>query len=67
VGLAAFALFMGWAFYQVSQSAHGLRSLGPIWPYAVGGALIVGALSGFFMWLAFYSANHGYDDPDRPE
>jgi hypothetical protein len=60
--LAAFAVFAGWAFFQGSQVGGGLRVLGPIWPYVVGGLLIVGGLAGFLMWLAFYSANHGYDD-----
>jgi 4-hydroxybenzoate polyprenyltransferase len=63
VGLAAFAVFAGWAFVEGSQLGGGWRSLGPIWPYVVGGVLIVAALAGFLMWLAFYSANHGYDEP----
>jgi hypothetical protein len=29
----------------------------------VGGVLVVAALAGFLMWLAFYSAKHGYDEP----
>ncbi len=62
LGLAAFALFTGWAFFAASRIGGGWRSLGPIWPYVAGGALVVGALAGFLMWLAFYSANHGYDD-----
>ena len=65
VALAAFALFLGWAFFQASVRGDGWRSLGPIWPYVLGGVLAVGALTGFFMWLAFYSARHGYDDLDR--
>jgi hypothetical protein len=43
--------------------------LEPIWPYVVGGVVITGGLAGVLMWLAFYSANHGYDDridPDEP-
>jgi hypothetical protein len=64
-GLAVFALFLGWAFYQASVTGDGWRSLGPIWPYVLGGVIMVGALTGFFMWLAFYSARHGYDDRDR--
>jgi hypothetical protein len=62
LGLAGFAAFAGWAFYEAGRYEGGWRSLGPIWPYAAGGVLLVGVLSGFFMWLAFYSANHGYDD-----
>jgi hypothetical protein len=63
LALAAFAVFAGWAFFEGSQVGGGWRSLGPIWPYVAGGVLIVAALAGFLMWLAFYSANHGYDEP----
>ena len=66
MALAAFALFLGWAFFRISVVGGGWRSLGPIWPYVIGGMVAVGALTGFFMWLAFYSARHGYDDLDRP-
>jgi hypothetical protein len=62
LGLAAFALFAGWAFFGGTKVGDGWRTLGPIWPYLVGGMLIVAALTGFLMWLAFYSANNGYDD-----
>lgn len=62
VGLAVFAVFTGWAFYRASELGGGWRSLGPIWPYVAGGVLIVAALAGFLMWLAFYSARHGYDE-----
>jgi hypothetical protein len=63
LGLAAFAVFAGWAFFEGSKMSGGWRSsLGPIWPYVLGGSLVVGALTGVFMWLAFYSANHGYDE-----
>ena len=36
------------------------RGLVPL--YVVGGVVVTAALAGFLMWLAFYSANHGYDD-----
>jgi hypothetical protein len=62
LGLAVFAGFAGWAFFEGSHFGGGWRSLGPIWPYVVGGCVIVAALAGVLMWLAFYSANHGYDD-----
>lgn len=62
LGLAAFAVFAGWAFFAASAIGGGWASLGPIWPYVVGGVVVVAALAGFLMWLAFYSANHGYDD-----
>ena len=67
-GLAGFALLLGWAFYQVSVEAGGGRSLGPIWPYVIGGVVALGGLIGFFMWLAAYTARHGHDDVDpRPD
>jgi len=70
LGLAATAVFAGWAFFAASKMSGGWRSLGPIWPYVAGGVAVTGALTGLLMWLAFYSANHGYDepyDPDEPE
>ena len=51
LGLAAFAVFAGWAFFAGSKLGGGWHSLGPIWPYVLGGALIVGALTGVLMWL----------------
>jgi hypothetical protein len=62
LGLAGFAGFTVWAFVDAERMGSGWESLGPVWPYVVGGALTVGALAGVLMWLAFYSANHGYDD-----
>ena len=67
LGLAAFAVFAGWAFFAGTRLQGGWRSLGPIWPYLAGGALIAMALAGFLTWLAFYSANHGYDDRIDPD
>jgi len=66
-GLAAFAVFAGWAFFEASKLGGGWRSLGPIWPYVAAGCVVVAALAGFLMWLAFYSANHGYDDQFDPD
>lgn len=67
LGLSAFAVFAGWAFFAGSRLGGGWRSLGPIWPYLLGGVAVVAALAGFLMWLAFYSANHGYDEPYDPD
>jgi hypothetical protein len=61
-GLSATAAFMGWALYQGSQIGGGWSSLAPIWPYVAGGLIVVGALTGGLMWLAFYSDRKGYDD-----
>lgn len=67
LGLAGFAMFAGWAFFASSKLGGGWRSLGPIWPYVVGGVVVVAALAGVLMWLAFYSANHGFDEPYDPD
>jgi len=61
-GLAAFAVFAAWAFREGSVLSGGWRSLNPIWPYVIGSCVTVAALAGSLMWLAFYSASHGYDD-----
>ncbi|MFL5296193.1 MAG: hypothetical protein ACJ798_07400 [Phenylobacterium sp.] len=70
LALAGFAVFAGWAFFATSRMGSGWDDLGPIWPYVAGGVVVTAALTGFLMWLAFYSANHGYDDrideDDRP-
>ena len=65
--LAGFALFAGWAFYATSKMGSGWADLRPIWPYVVGGVAVTAALATFLMWLAFYSANHGYDDRIDPD
>ena len=62
LALAGFALFTGWAFFATKNMGNGWKDLGPIWPYVVGGVAVTAILAGFLMWLAFYSANHGYDD-----
>jgi hypothetical protein len=48
----------GWAFFSASQPTPDGWSLGPLWPYALGGGLLFVALLGFLTWLAFYSAKH---------
>jgi hypothetical protein len=65
LGLAALAAFAGWAFFAVSQVGGGWRGLAPIWPFVLGAVVVVAILSGGLMWLAFYSANHGFDDHDE--
>ncbi len=63
LGLAGFTAFTVWAFFATAKMGGGWnKSLMPIWPYVVGGVVATGALAGVLMWLAFYSANHGYDD-----
>ncbi len=68
-GLALFALLCGWMVFQASRVGDGWGGLGPILPYVIGGLLGVGVLTGVLIWLAFYSARHGYDyrfGPDEP-
>jgi hypothetical protein len=67
LALAGFALFAGWAFYATSKMGSGWADLRPIWPYVLGGVIVTAGLAGFLMWLAFYSANHGYDDRIDPD
>jgi hypothetical protein len=70
LGLAAavgFLGFLGWAVWASSKQGSGWRGLIPIWPYVLGGVLVVGALTGGLMFLAFYSADHGYDEPLEPK
>jgi hypothetical protein len=67
IGLALFGAFAAWAFVVTSKIDGGWRSLLPVWPYVLGGLITVAALTGGLMWLAFYSANHGYDDRFDPE
>jgi len=66
-GLGAFGAFAVWAFHAAGRLGGGWSDLVPIWPYVLGGVLMVGVLTAALMWLAFYSDRHGYDDPpDRP-
>ena len=65
LGLAGLAAFAVWAFVVVSRMGGGWRSIAPVWPFVAAGLITVGLVAGGFMWLAFYSANHGYDD--RPD
>ena len=67
LGLALFSIFAGWTFFESSKVSNGWRSLGPLWPYAVGAVVVVVALVALLLWLAFYSANKGYDDRIDPE
>lgn len=67
LGLAAFAVLSGWAFFEASTLGGAAWSLGPLWPYVVGGVAVVGALVAFLMWLAFYSAGFGSGERIDPE
>jgi len=62
IGLALFAAFAVWAFHEGESLGGGWGSLRSVWPYVIGGVLAVAALAGGLMWLAFFSADRGYDD-----
>ncbi|HEY8573207.1 hypothetical protein [Phenylobacterium sp.] len=62
--LAAFAVAAGWFFFSASEPTPNGWSLGPLWPYLVGAAVLALALGGFLTWLAFYSARHDLDERD---
>lgn len=62
LALAAFAVGAGWLFFAASEPSPGGWSLGPLWPYALGGLLLLVAIGGFFAWLTSYNARHHYDD-----
>ncbi|MBT9472871.1 MAG: hypothetical protein V4514_12105 [Pseudomonadota bacterium] len=63
LGFAVLAAFGGWIFYAGSRIGGGWDALTPVLLYVVGGLLTVGALASGLMWLAFYSARRGYDEP----
>lgn len=70
--LAAPALIagvLGWGYHANSQLGGGWDWITPILPYVIVGLIAVGGLTGGLMWLAFYSARRGYDEPydvDKP-
>jgi hypothetical protein len=59
---AALAAFAAWAFYRGSGTGDGWTSLLQAWPYLLAGVLTVAAVTGLFVWLAFYSERRGYDE-----
>ena len=58
----AIALFATWVFYRGSKLGGGWTSLFQVWPYLLAGVLTFAAVLGLFVWLAFYSDRHGYDE-----
>ena len=63
VCVAALAGLAGWTFYAGSRIGGGWGALSPVLLYVIGGLVVVGALTGGLMWLAFYSSRRGYDEP----
>ena len=62
VAVAAFAASFGWAFHAGSKIGLGWAGLTRALPFLLAGVVTVEALIGAFVWLAFYSERHGYDD-----
>jgi hypothetical protein len=58
----ALAGFAAWQFYAGSRNGAGWTSLLHAWPYLLAGVITVAAVTGLFVWLAFYSERRGYDD-----
>jgi hypothetical protein len=67
VALAAVAVWAGWVFFAGASHGSEWRLIGPYWPYLAAGCMTFAALAGVLVWLAFYSASHGYDDRIDPE
>jgi hypothetical protein len=67
LGLCLFAVLAGWFFFEPSKTTDGLRFLGPLWPYLLGGLGLLAAIGGFLVWLAAYAANHGHQARIDPE
>jgi len=59
--LAAFAVAAGWMFFAASEPTPSGWSLGPLWPYILGGGVLLIALAAFLAWLAFYFSTHRED------
>jgi cation transporter-like permease len=58
----ALAGFTAWAFYSGSKTGRGWASVIHAWPYLLAGVLTVAAVTGLFVWLAFFSERRGYDE-----
>jgi hypothetical protein len=61
--LAAVAGLGGWTLYASSRLGYGWEGLGQVLIFVIVGLIAVGGLTGGLMWLAFYSARRGYDEP----
>ncbi|WP_312160865.1 hypothetical protein [Phenylobacterium sp.] len=64
--LAALALLAGlggWTYYAGARVGDGWEGVGHVLPFVIVGLVAVGGLTGGLMWLAFYSARRGYDEP----
>jgi hypothetical protein len=62
-GLALVFGFFGWAFHISGVLGELTGGSIAITIMIVAGVVATGALTGFLMWLAFYSSRKGYDRP----
>jgi hypothetical protein len=60
--LAIIAACAGWAFYRGAKLGDGWAGVLQVWPYLAVGVLTVVVVMALFLWLAFYSDRHGYDE-----
>lgn len=66
IGLPIALCFLGYLFWLVwvaGQMDGGWSSLGPVWPFVVGGVVAVGLLAAALIGLLFYSSRRGFDEP----
>lgn len=64
LALAVLTAIAVWSFtISTRLGGDGWDWLAPILPFVIVGLLAVGGLTGVLMWLAFYSARRGYDEP----
>lgn len=61
--LALLAALGGWTYYAGERIGGGWEGISHVLPFVIVGLVAVGALTGGLMWLAFYSARRGYDEP----
>ena len=62
LGLAGMGAYVAWAFHAAAKMNLGWAGLRSAWPYLLAGVLTVECVIAAFVWLAFFSARHGYDD-----
>jgi hypothetical protein len=61
LALAIFAMGLGWIVYQASTLNGGSRSLGPMWPYALGVVLVPIGLGVFLVLVGVYARRQDMD------
>jgi hypothetical protein len=62
VAVATVAAWLTWAFQAGARIGLGWTGLRSALPYLLAGVATVEVVIVAFVWLAFYSQRHGYDD-----